>query len=242
MSERFDELAEKIRRKVYARYGTSHLVEDLAQEAVIEGWKMYMDDREDGYIIFWAAQKVTRYLGAKPAPFTGNANVQGGGSRQTVTTAEGDRNREKIKQAQQTYLSLHGTTPSNAEIGRMIGMETRRVSKYVNRANFNLPADVPDAPIITHLDAWAEEFSDGDSSYNAALAVDGFEDTSIDKLLVEDMLPELKEREREVVYLHYWRDMPQADIARELKISPAYTHRVHKGAIDHLRVLLGVEG
>lgn len=239
MKTRFDDLAQKIKRKIYGRYGTSHLVEDLAQEAVIEGWKMYMDDREDGYILFWAAQKVSRYLGTEPEPFTGSTDSRGGHG-QSVTTAEGDAQREKIKQAQREYMQLHGKKPSNAEVGRMIGMDPRRVSKYVNRANFNLPPKATTAPVIAYFDGWVEASDEGDMSYIKALAEESFEETSIDKILVDDMLPELKEREREVVYLHYWQDLPQADIARELKISPAYTHRVHKEAIGRLRTLMGV--
>jgi DNA-directed RNA polymerase specialized sigma24 family protein len=241
MSENFEELAEAVRRKVYFKYSTSHLVDDLAQEAVFQAWRLHMDGKEDGYILFWAPKQVVKFLGTKPEPFTGSTKDHGGGSRQTTTTTEGDVNRQKIKQAQQTYMDLHGTKPSNAEIGRMIGMEPRRVSKYVNRANFHLTTDLPDSPVVTHLDAWSAEYSGGDLSYNHAVAVEGFEDVSVDRLLVEDLLPDLKEREREVVYLHYWQDMPQADVARALKISPAYTHRVHKEAISHLRVLLEVE-
>jgi DNA-directed RNA polymerase specialized sigma24 family protein len=238
MSDDFDSLVEAVRQKVYRKYHTSPIVEDLVQEASLQAWRMHVDNKEDPYILFWVPKQVVKFLGPKPAPFTGSASGHGG-NRQTVTTTNGDANREKIKQAQQTYFSLHGKQPSNAEIGRMIGMEPRRVSKYVNRANFHL-ADAPENPTITHIDEWSEEFSGGDMSYNRAVSIEGFEDTTVDRLLVEDLLPELKERAREVIYLRYWADMPQADIARELDISPAYTHRVHKEALDELRVLLGV--
>lgn len=238
MAETFDELATAIRKKALYTYQGSPIMDDLAQEAVLFGWKLYMDGKEAPYILYWSVKQAVRHLGDKPAPFTGSAGEHGG-TRETSTTKQGDLNREKIKQAQREYYELHGSMPSNAEIGRMVGMETRRVSKYVNRLNFHT-AFATGPPKITYLEAMADGSADGDPSYLKAVAQDGFEDKTLDALIVRDILPELKDQEREVVFLQYWQDMSQADISRTLHISPAYTHRLHKAAINRLRTILDV--
>jgi RNA polymerase sigma factor (sigma-70 family) len=240
--EDFDELAKIIRKRVFYQYRSASNLDDLIQEAVIDAWKMFMDEKSTAYIIFWAVRRAARFLGEKPTPYTGNA-AEHGGPRQTFTTAHGDLQREKIKRAQNDYYDMYGKYPSQAEIARQTGLHVRAVSKYVSRSNFHAGATSEIPPTISHLEAWGDESEGGTkgADYFRAIQEESFEERAVNTMLVRDVVTELKDREREIVYLHYWRDLTQADIARELKISPAYTHRVHKMAIERLRDILAVK-
>lgn len=242
----FKDLSDKVRQSIRNKYHTHPDAEDLAQEGVIRAWKLWMDNTADepygpGYILYWSMIWVSRYVGDKSSPFTGSASQHGGGTAQeTHTTERGDAIRDKIKSAQREFYDIHRKMPSHVEIGKMTGLEARRVSKYVNRPNFNLPPEVDRVRHVT-LDKNEEVGEWASADLVKATSQESFEDTVVASMSIRAALPELKPREREVIFLHYWKDLPQATVAKTMEVSPPYVHRIHKNALSTLREIFNVE-
>ena len=61
------------------------------------------------------------------------------------------------------------------------------------------------------------------------------QDRLLDRLLLEETLDKLEARERQIIYLRYFEDKTQTEIARELGISQVQVSRMEKRIIENLR-------
>ncbi len=61
------------------------------------------------------------------------------------------------------------------------------------------------------------------------------EDDLVDKILLESMIERLPERERKVVYMRYYRDNTQSEIAKALGVSQVQVSRIENKIIEKLK-------
>jgi RNA polymerase sigma factor (sigma-70 family) len=235
----FEEIINEVRRRTYNRFRTAANVEDLVQEAAIQAWKYYMDGKSEAYIFYWVPIQMTQFI-TVDKPFTGNESQEVNPTRLGSTTKRGDEVRDKIKEAQKSYYNEHHELPSQAEISRMTGLAPRRVSKYMNRANFHVSTE--DLKVFMEsLQHAMTRVNDNDKPRNVPwILEDGFEETSVDRLLIRDVVDELNDLQKKIVFLHYWQDVATGEIAKILNKSQPYISRTHTSALKHLREILGV--
>ena len=61
------------------------------------------------------------------------------------------------------------------------------------------------------------------------------EDDMVDKILLESMIERLPERERKVVFMRYYRDNTQSEIAKALGVSQVQVSRIENKIIEKLK-------
>lgn len=238
-SRTFEEIISEVRRRTWGRYRTAPNVEELTQEAAIAAWKLYMDGKSEAYIYYWVPIQVTKFI-KEERPYTGNESQEANPTRRGSTTKAGDEAREKIKEAQKSYYSQHGKLPTQVEISRMTGLAPRRVSKYMNRENFHISTDLRKF-FLDSLEHAMTQVNNGDKPRNVPwILEDGFDETLIDRLLIQDVVNELTDLQKQVVFLYYWRDVATGEIAKLLNKTQPYISRTHTSALKRLRDILGV--
>ncbi len=60
----------------------------------------------------------------------------------------------------------------------------------------------------------------------------------LDKVLLEELLGRLEAEERKLIYMRYFQDMTQTEIARQLHISQVQVSRMEKRILKKLKKLL----
>ena len=80
-------------------------------------------------------------------------------------------------------------------------------------------------------------YSDGDDSILVVdqLKCDKDEDDLLNSITLKDEIKNLPEKEREILYLRYFKGDTQMEISKKLNISQAQVSRLEKSAIAHLR-------
>lgn len=66
----------------------------------------------------------------------------------------------------------------------------------------------------------------------------GREDTWVDRVAIGQALERLTDREKRVIYLRFFREKSQSDVAKEIDLSQAQVSRIEKSALCNLRLLL----
>ena len=61
------------------------------------------------------------------------------------------------------------------------------------------------------------------------------EDGVINKVMIDDILSRLTEREKEIILLRYFRDKTQSEIAKIIGVSQVQISRIEKKAIERIR-------
>ena len=69
-----------------------------------------------------------------------------------------------------------------------------------------------------------EKLTDGDPT-----------DATIDKMLIKDSIEKLDERERKIVYMRYYKDKTQSEVAKVLNVSQVQVSRLETKIIEKLR-------
>ena len=125
-------------------------------------------------------------------------------------------------------------------------------ARGVHEADLNeiaVELDIPVAEVVGALDAisepqslYQEAFGDGSDPTEL---IDLIRDPKADidhteRILLADSVDSLPDREKQVVFMRYFKGATQTEIAAALKMSQAQVSRLEKGAITKLRESFGV--
>ena len=67
------------------------------------------------------------------------------------------------------------------------------------------------------------------------LSDDSCEEDIVNKVMVDELLKNLSERERQILVLRYFKGKTQSNIAHEVGVSQVQVSRIEKKVIDRLR-------
>ena len=123
-----------------------------------------------------------------------------------------------------------GRAPRVSELAEQLDLSHEDVSDLLQAAQ---------ALESLSLDAPVNDGGDGSSSLGETL---GFQDESFeavdDGLAVSSALPALPDRERHVLYLRFFEDLTQAQIAERVGVSQMQVSRVLRRALERLRAIV----
>jgi RNA polymerase sporulation-specific sigma factor len=63
----------------------------------------------------------------------------------------------------------------------------------------------------------------------------GSPDDDIDKIIIKDVIKGLEERDKKIIYLRYYRDKTQSEIAQELGVSQVQISRLEARIIEKMK-------
>lgn len=113
-------------------------------------------------------------------------------------------------------------SPSIEEIAQKFGIEPQEVVFTMDSSK--IPVSIYDKGDDEQGQSIYEKLTDGDPT-----------DATIDKMLIKDSIEKLDERERKIVYMRYYKDKTQSEVAKELNVSQVQVSRLETKIIEKLR-------
>lgn len=130
----------------------------------------------------------------------------------------------KIKKFREDFVIKYEREPSIIEIAENLGMSTDDVVMSIESQNdvssLNDVINEEDGKPITLLDMAAQE------DYSTKL---------LDLMALKDGLNKLKGRERYIIFMRYFKNKTQSQIAEELNISQVHVSRIEKKALEKIK-------
>lgn len=203
----------KVRKVVYSRIRHAHDREDVLQEALLIVWKAIDEGETDVAILCGKARNYCRqFLSKRGRTFTGSTTAGSKPGREETRAAVA---REKMRAYITEFRALHGRKPNNSEISRGLGMPLTSVRQHMDRLYMFAGALTKEDVSLVSSDI---DLGDGQSSdrlnivdlYHQSPSFE--EDTILELTVTTAMDRVLSDRERTVVELHVFADIPLSEM------------------------------
>ncbi len=119
------------------------------------------------------------------------------------------------------YRQKNNKDPSVKEIAEYMKVEETDVVFIMDSARY--PVSI-----------YAEKDDDG-LSLEDKLCAKGSQDEYIEKIVLRDVIESFDERDKKIIYLRYYRDKTQSEIARELGVSQVQVSRLEAKILERLK-------
>lgn len=134
----------------------------------------------------------------------------------------------QAKKAEELLSKRLGREPTIQEISDEIGVEREEVimaleSSYQPEFLYNVIHQDDGAPLYL-IDKISLDSDD--------------QEEILDNIFLKDILSRLQPRDRQVIFLRYYRDKTQTEVAKELGISQVQVSRIEKRIIEDMRVMM----
>lgn len=231
-----EDILDHVEKRMQKRYAKHHDFEDLMQEAKIWAWREYEAGNRDRWDILRIANNRARNLyqdnsGSKPL---GKPAATKDGSR----NAKGDASKAKIRQYMEEHIALHNEKPTTRQVAEATGMKYANVWHHMKNLAVRKEVQPND------IDVWVFPFDIEDGRINPPSFEEFgcFETHLIRRLVIQDYMARLPEKERAAVYYKFWEDRTNQGIADGLG---GYTAQVGanwlKKGVERLRTLIAVD-
>lgn len=135
----------------------------------------------------------------------------------------------QAKRAEEFLSKNLGREPTIQEISEEIGVEREEVimaleSSYQPEYLYNVIHQDDGAPLYL-ID-------------KISLDTDDDQEEILDNIFLKDILNKLQPRDRQVIFLRYFKDKTQTEVAKELGISQVQVSRIEKRIIEDMRVMM----
>lgn len=127
----------------------------------------------------------------------------------------------KINLFMEEYRHLYNREPTVKDIADNFGMSEQDIVFTLDSSKYP-------------ISIYAENDEDGLSLVDR-LSAKGSVDEDIDKMIVKDLIKNLDERDRKIIYLRYYRDKTQSEIANELGVSQVQISRLEAKIIEKMK-------
>ena len=119
------------------------------------------------------------------------------------------------------YRSERGSDPTIAEIAAFMGLEETEVVFIMDSARY--PVSI-----------YAETEEDGLSLVDKLSSKDSHDDY-IEKTVLREIIEKFDERDKKIIYLRYYRDKTQSEIAKVLGVSQVQVSRLEAKILERIR-------
>lgn len=230
-----EDILDHVQKRMIKRYLKHHDFEDILQEAQIWAWQEYEAGNRDRWDILRIANNRARNLyqdnsGSKPLG-------KPAASRDGKRDARGDASKAKIRAYMEEYIALHNEKPTTRQIAEGTGMQYANVWHHMK--NLAVRKEVQN-----DIDVWVFPFDIEEGKMNPPSFEEFgcFETPLVRRLVIQDYMARLPEKERAAVYYKFWEDRTNQGIADGLG---GYTAQVGanwlKKGLERLRTLIAVD-
>ena len=130
-----------------------------------------------------------------------------------------------IRQARDRLTHALGREPTLSELSAETGLESEDIAAAEE-------ASLPVASL--QMEAGEEGFT-----LESMVGTEGMEEGVVERLAFRGAIDSLPERERQVIFLRYYKNLTQDRAARVLGVSQVQVSRIERKAVEHLRERLG---
>ncbi|MBR1864717.1 MAG: RNA polymerase sporulation sigma factor SigG [Ruminococcus sp.] len=130
----------------------------------------------------------------------------------------------KAMQTRERFIASNQREPTIDEVAKAIGEKRAEVVAALES-------------VTDPLSLYEPVYTDGgDALYIVDQVGDDYDDRSwIDELTVKDAISALRPREKNILFLRFFRGRTQVEVAKEIGISQAQVSRLEKSALDKIR-------
>lgn len=130
----------------------------------------------------------------------------------------------KAMQAKETFIAEHQREPSIDEIAKLTGEKRSDIVTALESAT---------DPVSIYEPVYTEG---GDALYIVDQICDSSDDKSwLEELNLKEALKNLKDREKNILFLRFYKGHTQVEVAKEIGISQAQVSRLEKTALDKIK-------
>ena len=129
-----------------------------------------------------------------------------------------------LRQARQELSQRLGREPTLAELAAATGLEPEEIA-------------AADTATLSVASLQSESGEDG-FTLESVLGTGGMEEELIQRLTLRQAIDELPARERQVIFLRFYKNLTQERVSRVLGVSQVQVSRIEKKALGQLRQLL----
>lgn len=130
----------------------------------------------------------------------------------------------KAMQAREKLLNQNNNEPTPAEISKEIG---------VDKSDVVIALESISEPVSIYEPVYS---SSGDAVYMLDQLGDSSSDEGwIDELLLREAIKTLSDREKNILYLRFYQEKTQVEVANEIGISQAQVSRLEKNALSRIK-------
>ena len=129
-----------------------------------------------------------------------------------------------IRTARDRLTHLLGREPTLSELSEETGLETEEIAAAEEA---NLP--------VASLQM---ETGDGGFTLESVLGTEGMEEGVVEKLALRGAIESLPDREKQVIFLRYYKNLTQDKAAKVLGVSQVQVSRIERRAMERLRSIL----
>ena len=130
----------------------------------------------------------------------------------------------KAMQAKETFIAEHQREPSIDEIAKLTGEKRSDIVTALESAT---------DPVSIYEPVYTEG---GDALYIVDQICDSSDDKSwLEALNLKEALKNLKDREKNILFLRFYKGHTQVEVAKEIGISQAQVSRLEKTALDKIK-------
>ena len=130
-----------------------------------------------------------------------------------------------IRQARDRLSARLGREPALSELAAETGLSVEEIAAAEE-------ASLPVASL--QMEAGEEGFT-----LESMVGTEGMEEGVVERLALRGAIDSLPERERQVIFLRYYKNLTQDRAARVLGVSQVQVSRIERKAVEHLRERLG---
>lgn len=133
----------------------------------------------------------------------------------------------RIRYAQEQLSKELGREPKPSEVAERLSLSPEQLNEALEATQY--------------LTSIHEEIyqDDGDAVYVLDQLSDGAEDTGLlERMALEEVMARLPEREKNILYLRFYRDQTQTEVARRIGISQVQVSRLERSALKKVREML----
>ncbi len=133
----------------------------------------------------------------------------------------------EMNQYIEEYTAIHGETPTVKELAEKFALDEGEVVMTLGSSRMPLSiyeqGDYKDEKSVSLLERLPSKETQEDM---------------IDKMLLKSAIERLPEREKKIVFLRYFRDMTQSEVAREIGVSQVQVSRIESRLIEQFKKAL----
>ncbi|ADQ45905.1 RNA polymerase, sigma 28 subunit, Sig B/F/G subfamily [Caldicellulosiruptor kronotskyensis 2002] len=134
-------------------------------------------------------------------------------------------NQGKIKKLRNQFVSNHGREPTISEISQLTGLSNDEILLCLDAssevASLSEVINQEEGKPITLMDIASDE-----EDYSTKL---------LDLMALKEGLKKLKGRERYIIFMRYFKNKTQSEIAKQLNISQVHVSRIEKRALERIK-------
>jgi len=134
---------------------------------------------------------------------------------------------KQLDKANSMLYNLNGRVPTNAELAEYLGITEERLLKNMAECSGSLVLSFEELLYEDNIDEPAMNTPTDSTVLNSEM-----------RKVVADAIDELREKERQVVILYYYKNMKYADIAKVLGVTEGRVCQIHSKAILLLKAKL----